>query len=49
MVVDLYPEASSSKRFVELARRICNQTYDNWSDGNIKFFWKNLLQVSGDV
>lgn len=47
VVVDLYPGASSSKRFVELAKRICNRTYEDRPDGNIKFFWKNLLQVSG--
>lgn len=44
-VVDLYPEASSSKRFVELAGRLYGREYDDRSDGNIKFFWKNLLEL----
>ncbi len=44
-VVDLFPEASSSKRFVDLAGSIFGRTYDDRLDGNIKFFWKNLLQL----
>lgn len=47
VVVELYPEASSSRRFVELAESICNRNYEDRSDGNIKFFWKNLLQAPG--
>lgn len=43
-VVDLYPEACSSKRFMNLAEKICNREYNQKADGNIKFFWKNLLQ-----
>ncbi|MFH1147786.1 MAG: MinD/ParA family protein [Pseudomonadota bacterium] len=44
-VVELYPDASSSKQFRELAGRICGRMYDERPDGNIKFFWKNLLQM----
>lgn len=44
-VVELYPEASSSKQFRDLAGKICGRMYDERPDGNIKFFWKNLLQM----
>ncbi len=45
VVVELFPESSSSKRFFELAEKMCNQTHDDRLDGNIKFFWRNLLQL----
>lgn len=45
IITELYPEASSSKRFLDLATKICDRKCDNRLDGNIKFFRNNLLQL----
>jgi flagellar biosynthesis protein FlhG len=47
-VVCCYPEASSSNRFKELANYIIRQTDTRPMDGNIKFFWKRLMDIATD-
>ena len=42
-VLCCYPESSSSKSFMEIAHRLSKLADNNLSDGNIKFFWKNLI------
>ncbi len=42
-VVDIYPNCYCSKKFIDLARNICQQSVPSYFDGNIKFFWKRLL------
>jgi len=42
-----YPEASSSRSFKSLAENILNLANDRSNDGNIKFFWRRLMD--GDM
>ena len=42
-VVCCYPESSSSKSFKELAHYLLKHTDTRPIDGNIKFFWKQLM------
>ena len=44
-VLEKYPECKASKGFMDLAKNILGERYNNHVDGGIKFFWKNLLQV----
>lgn len=44
-VLDIYPEATSSRVFMDLAQNLIQERYDRHVDGNIKFFWKRLLKV----
>jgi len=39
-----YPEAASSNSFKRLATYLMNQTDRHHIDGNIKFFWKQLME-----
>ncbi len=47
-VVCCYPEGSSSNSFKELANYLLRQTDRRPIDGNIKFFWKNLIAGAVD-
>ncbi len=43
-LVQLYPEAASSKSILRLARSLLEQPRNNSvSDGNIKFFWRKMV------
>lgn len=42
-VLTLYPEAPASKSFVRIARRLQESPPERGTDGNIKFFWRQLL------
>lgn len=42
-VIKLNPDSSSSKKFVELGRRLLASPSHYVADGNIKFFWKRLM------
>ena len=42
-VLELYPKAPSSRNFVELAKRIEEKPVQFKGDGQIQFFWKQLL------
>jgi len=46
-VLKLYPQAPASKAFTALAQRIWEVTPQGGINGNIKFFWRRLLQPSG--
>lgn len=43
-VLTLYPQAPASKAFAELAQRLWESPWPGGPDGNIKFFWRRLLQ-----
>ncbi len=42
-VLDMYPESDASNGFRKLAKTILDTPCDNRPDGNIKFFWRQLL------
>lgn len=42
-VVDLYPNAKSSLRFIELANEILRWSVNDVPKGNVQFLWKQLL------
>ncbi len=42
-VISLYPEAPASKSFARIARRLQESSVPSGIDGNIKFFWRQLL------
>ena len=42
-VLQRYPESESSKGFSELARRLLANSANTPCDGNIKFFWRKLM------
>ncbi len=44
-VLDLYPHAKSSRVFMGLAQSLLKEGYDDYVDGNIKFFWKHLFRA----
>jgi len=44
-VLDLYPQAKSSRVFMGLAQSLLKEGYDDYVDGNIKFFWKHLFRA----
>jgi len=46
-VVELYPEAASSRSFSELASRVLGSIPDDYPVGSLQFFWKRLF--SSDV
>jgi len=43
-VVTLYPKARVSKSFIQMAQRLWEMPAPEEMDGNIKFFWRRLLQ-----
>jgi flagellar biosynthesis protein FlhG len=43
-VLELYPKAPSSRSFKDLARRLAERSVQFKGDGQIQFFWKQLLQ-----
>ena len=43
-VLELYPKAPSSRSFMELAKRLAERPVQFKGDGQIQFFWKQLLQ-----
>jgi flagellar biosynthesis protein FlhG len=47
-VICLYPEAASSTSFNKLAAYLLKQTNRRPVDGNIKFFWKRLMDGVAD-
>lgn len=42
-VMSLHPEAPASKSFARIARRLQESSVPSGIDGNIKFFWRQLL------
>jgi hypothetical protein len=40
----LYPQAPASQAFAELAQRLWEAPAAGGPDGNIKFFWRRLVQ-----
>lgn len=42
-LLQIYPDSNASKGFVTLAQTILSQQIDNAPQGNIVFFWKQLL------
>ncbi len=42
-VVDLYPNAKSSQRFVEFSKEILSWPQKQFPKGNVQFLWKGLL------
>ncbi len=50
-LLQVYPDSNAGKGFVTLAQTILNQRLDNAPQGNIVFFWKQLLgrRVDGDL
>jgi len=48
-VLNLYPDACSSKNFKTLADYLLKQDTDDSFDGNIKFFWKRLMAGAQDI
>ena len=44
-VLDMYPEAPSSVAFLRLAQRLAELDRDTRADGNIKFFWRDFLEM----
>ncbi|MBU0481470.1 MAG: MinD/ParA family protein [Proteobacteria bacterium] len=45
LVSALYPESSSSQSFARLAEEISGETPEQTPDGNIKFFWKGIVDL----
>jgi len=45
-LVELYPDAPASKCFFELAKVVCEHTPGRGSQGNIRFFWNQILDNS---
>ncbi len=45
-VLDLYPKSLASRSFVELAKVIAQKPIQTRGNGNLQFFWKQLLQGS---
>ncbi len=43
-ILELYPRAPASRRFAELARRLAERPVQNNGEGQIQFFWRQLLQ-----
>ncbi|NDY42706.1 MinD/ParA family protein [Dissulfurirhabdus thermomarina] len=43
-VLELFPDAASSRVFRDLAKTLTQSRCDGHADGNIKFFWRKLLQ-----
>jgi len=43
-VLILYPKSRVSKSFTQMARRLWEMPGPDEMDGNIKFFWRRLLQ-----
>ncbi len=43
LVADLYPDSKSSQMFVKLAKRLLREEPEVQTDGNIKFFWQELM------
>ncbi|MDI6753025.1 MAG: MinD/ParA family protein [Thermodesulfobacteriota bacterium] len=43
-VLELYPQAISSRSFMEVARTLAEKPPGAGSNGNVQFFWKHLLQ-----
>lgn len=48
-VVDLYPRAKSSLRFLELAKEILEWPISTMPKGNVQFLWKRLLGGKDDT
>jgi flagellar biosynthesis protein FlhG len=45
-VLEIYPQCASSRRFLEIARNLLDQSgRDPGSRGNVQFFWRQLFQV----
>ncbi len=45
-VLDMYPDAPSSQAVKSLAKRILTMSQETRVDGNIKFFWRDFLELS---
>ena len=48
-VLQRYPESESSRGFCDLADRLMANPENGPSDGNIKFFWRKLMNCHRDV
>ncbi len=45
LVVEQFPNATSSKMFMEVSEQIAQEKSASNSDGNIKFFWQGLFSI----
>jgi len=43
-LIELYPDSPASKCFFNLAEKVCKNQPDTSSDGNICFFWSQILE-----
>jgi flagellar biosynthesis protein FlhG len=43
-VLELYPEAISSRSFIKVAKILAEKPLRNETNGNVQFFWKHLLR-----
>ncbi len=46
LVSELFPDAESSRMFRALSQQLTTEKPEQHSDGNIKFFWQGLLDLS---
>ena len=44
VLIELYPDSPASKCFFNLAEKVCKNQPDTSSDGNICFFWRQILE-----
>ncbi len=44
-VLDLYPDSDAGKSLEQIAQNLLNEEIEEGADGNIKFFWRNLLRL----
>lgn len=43
--LELFPDSRAGRKFMEIAENLMNTQVKSVQDGNIKFFWKNLLGI----
>lgn len=49
LVLEIYPQAPSSRSFMEMAKILAGKPLPSRCDGNIQFFWKQLFQYHQSV
>jgi flagellar biosynthesis protein FlhG len=49
LVLEIYPQAPSSRSFMEMAKILAEKPLPSRCDGNIQFFWKQLFQYHQSV
>jgi flagellar biosynthesis protein FlhG len=43
-VLEVYPQAASSRHFMEMAKRLAEKKRSREANGSVQFFWKHLFQ-----